>query len=444
MEPVPATVPPVPAPPADGSGNPAGPPQPLVRGDFRRLLIAVGALSLGLELQATIVALQIYYLVTDPGWRPLALGMVGLAGAVPFLITALPAGHVADLVSRRLVMVCSTVALGGCSLALLLLSWRTPDALTVWLIFAVLAVSGMARAFVNPARSALVVELVPRDRLAAASALRSLFWQIGAIAGPAVGGLLYWLGVRFTAHGEALGGPRFAYVGDCLIMAVAVGQSVAIRHRAGAPARPPGESRSGEFLAGLRFAWGQPLLLWPMSLDLFAVFFGGAMALLPYFSDAMGAGSGGMGLMRAAPTAGAVAMSLILRKRRDLLLNHAGARLLWAVAGFGWCMIGFGLSRWLVVSVLLLAVSGALDFISVVIRTTMVQRMTPAHLQGRVSAVSSIFVFASNDLGDAESGLTARLLGPVRAVVAGGCMTLVVVATVAWRAPELRRMQRLD
>jgi hypothetical protein len=292
------------------------------------------------------------------------------------------------------------------------------------------AVGGVARSFLVPSRNALAAELVPRELYPRAAAWRSAIWQLAAVLGPAAGGLLYAFGSARLAYGMS--------TMLCFVGLVALAQV----HRAVVPASSDDTSVWESLGVGIRFVLQQPVLLGAMTLDLFSVLFGGAVALLPIFAgEILRVGPQGLGVMQAAPAAGAVAMSLVLTHRPPM--RRAGRALLIAVAGFGLTIIGFGLSRSFALSVALLAASGMLDMVSVVIRSTLLQVFTPRHLLGRVSAVNSIFIGSSNEIGAFESGVAAKLLGAVPAVVFGGTMTLLVVAATAWRLPPLRKLRQI-
>jgi MFS family permease len=396
--------------------------------DFRRFVGSVLALTVATQMQVVVVGWQIYAVTKDP----LSLGLVGLAEALPFISLALFAGHIADRVNRRRVVALATLVMVACAGALLGFT-LTRGVFTggrVWPIYAVIFMSGVARSFLQPARQALGAELVPRELYPSAVAWRSSIWQLAAVVGPALGGLLY-----------GFVGPASAYALDLALTAVAFLGIASLRHTGSA--RPPAlESVTESVGAGIRFLRREPILLGAITLDLFSVLFGGATALLPVFAaDILHAGPEGLGVLRAAPSVGAVLTSVVLAHRRPL--RRSGATLLTVVALFGLSMIGFGLSRSFALSTVLLAVSGAVDMVSVVIRSTLLQLSTPEHLLGRVASVNAIFIGSSNEIGAFESGVTARLLGTVPSVVLGGTVTLLVVAVTAWRVPALRRLGRL-
>jgi MFS family permease len=385
-------------------------------------------MTLAAQLQGTVVAWQVYAFTRDP----LSLGLIGLAEALPFIGVALFAGHVADRTNRRLVAIAALAVLLACSLALLAITLHAPPGRTaVWGMYGVIVVSGVARSFLQPARAALGAELVPREHYPNAVAWRSSTSQLAAVLGPALGGVLY-----------GFAGVAVSYVVDAALMAIALLCVVAILHAPRRAAPPAGVSVRESLGAGVRFIAGQPVILGALTLDLFSVLFGGAVALLPVFADQiLHVGPQGLGALRAAPAVGAVAMSLVLAHRPPL--RRAGPTLLVAVALFGVTMIGFGLSRNVVLSIALLAASGMADTVSVVIRGTLLQLMTPEHMLGRVSAVNSVFIGSSNEIGAFESGVAAKLLGAVPSVVLGGLATLAVVAITAVRVPELRRLREL-
>ncbi len=400
--------------------------------NFRNYIIALFTLTLGIQIQGTVVGWQIYDLTRDP----LALGLVGLAEALPAISLSLFAGHVADTHDRRRIAVLAMLVLVACSVALFLLAHATPLGhdlavpLRVNAIYGVIVVSGLARAFLTPARQALSAELVPRTLFSNSITWRSGSWQLAAVLGPALGGALY-----------AVGGTALGYGVDAVLVVLAVGMMLSVRHRS--PTRAvSNEPLLRSITGGLRFVFAEPILLSALTLDLFSVLFGGATALLPVFAaEILQAGPGALGVLRAAPAVGAILVSVALTRWPPFA--RTGRNLLFAVAGFGVCMIGFGLSRSLLLSVVLLSLGGAFDMVSVVIRSLMLQTRTPEALLGRVAAVNQIFIGSSNEIGAFESGLTARWWGAVTSVVVGGCATLGVVATVAWRVPTLRTLRQL-
>ncbi len=403
--------------------------------NFRKYILALFILTLGVQVQGTVVGWQIYDLTRDP----FALGVVGLAEAIPAISLSLVAGHVADRRDRRRVALAALSVLVACSVALWVLARPSlavgggaplAAAPRVRLIYAVIALSGVARAFLQPSRQALSAELVPRALFRNSISWRTASWQLAAVLGPALGGGLY-----------ALGGTRLAYAVDTLLMAVAVGFLAAVRHRS--PPRPPAaEPLLASLTGGVRYVFRDPVLLSALTLDLFSVLFGGAVALLPIFAgEILQVGPVGLGILRAAPAVGAVTSGVLLTRWPPFA--HTGRNLLLAVVGFGVCTIGFGLSRSFPLSVALLVLAGASDMVSVVIRSLMLQLRTPEALLGRVASVNQIFIGSSNEIGAFESGVTARWWGAVTAVVVGGVATLAVVGVVAWRVPALRRLRQV-
>lgn len=385
-------------------------------------------LTMATQIQAVVVQWQIYSITHDPLW----LGMIGLAEALPFILVAIHAGHVADRHDRKKIALLALSVLMLCAAALLLFSWQPQRFLQhgVFPIFAVIIVSGVARSFQRPATTALSAQLIPRSLYANGVTWRTSIWQAAAVLGPAAGGFLY-----------AFGGATLSYVVDAVLMIIAIGALLPIvaLHE---PDRRDDESEDRSLLSGVRFVWGEKILLGAMTLDLFSVLFGGAVALLPIFaSDILHVGPTGLGLLRAAPAIGSVAMGLLLAHRESF--KHAGRSLLVSVAIFGATMIGFAFSRSFALSMLLLVASGMADSVSVVIRSTLLQLRTPGNMLGRVSAVNQIFIGSSNEIGAFESGVAARLLGTVPSVAFGGAMTLLVVGLTASLLPRLRRLRSL-
>lgn len=383
-------------------------------------------LTVAREAQIVVVGWQVYDVTRDP----LSLGMIGLAEALPFIAVSLYAGHVADRTSRRGLVIAGTFGMLLSAIALLLFTHSGMIARGhVWPIYLVIFLSGIARSFTRPAFTALSADVVPRESFANAVTWRSSTWQLAAVIGPALGGLVY-----------GFAGTEAAYAGVSSMMALSLVMLVLVSHR-GAPAAaadiPIGES----LRIGIRFLFEQPVVLAAMTLDLFSVLFGGATALLPIFARLLHAGQEGLGILRAAPAVGSLITGLYLAHRRPM--RRAGFALFTAVAIFGLSIIAFALSRNFVLSVAILTISGMADNVSVVIRGILVQTLTPAHLLGRVASVNQIFIGSSNEIGAFESGVAARLLGTVPSVIFGGTMTLIVVAIVAWRAPKLRQMREI-
>jgi MFS family permease len=401
-----------------GSGG-----QALGERDFRRYWVGMVASEFALQMGAVAIGWQVYAIRGNP----LDLGLVGLCEFLPLPLLALPAGHLADRLPRRAVMACARlldIAVAACLLAVTL-----AGAEELWPFFALAFATGVATAIGAPASRALVPSLVPAEKLAAAIAIRSVGWQAAVVVGPALGGVLFI--VR----------PELVYI-------VAVGLTVAslasvLAIDAGRVVVAGQETGFGSILAGVRLIRRTPVLFGAISLDLFAVLFGGAVALLPVFAkDVLHVGPAGLGLLRTAPAAGALAAALVLTRRPVGRL--AGRKLLAVVALFGVSMIVFGLSQAMWLSLIALVASGAADMVSVVLRQTIAPMVTPDELRGRVNAVDMVFISASNELGAFESGVAAVLVGAVPAVLVGGAATVFVA--VAWRFvfPQLARVDRLD
>src|SRR5262245_31446227 len=412
---------------------PHDPYAPLRIPSFRWFVISILTMAMGAQVQGVVVAWQMYDVTRDP----LALGLVGLAEAAPFIGFALYAGHVADVRDRRRVALAALVLLFVCAAVLAVASALFftaapgrghPGALIQIIIYAIIVVCGAARSFLLPARNALGADLVPRPLFPSAVAWRAGTWQVAAVAGPALGGILYaWIG------------PTRSYAIAATLMAAALVTVAGIR----APARPPLARSDAPLIAsvreGLAFLFKRPIFMGAITLDLFAVLFGGAVAILPIFAaEILLVGPTGLGALRAAPAIGAVLMSGFIALRPPG--RGIGRTFMRAVVAFGAFMIGFALSRSFVLSLLLLAASGAADMLSVYFRATLMQVMVPSGMLGRVSAVNQIFIGSSNELGAFESGVTARLLGAVPSVVVGGVITVASALTTNWVFPALARL----
>jgi MFS family permease len=394
--------------------------------DFGLLWIGLVAMSLASQMIAVAVGWQVYEIHK----HPLDLGLVGLAEFVPLPLLALPGGQLADRLPRRLVFAGSIAA--TVVIAALLLVVTLNGARALWPFLALAAASGAASALGTPAGRALPPELVAPDLLASALAIRSTGMQAAVVAGPAVGGVLF--SVR----------PWFVYAVAVGLLCVAAGCTAAIR-RGAALAALVGDATPGwvGLLDGVRFLLRSRIVLGAIVLDLFAVLFGGAIALAPVFARTiLHVGPVGLGVLRSAPAAGAVVAGVLLARRP--LGRRAGRTLLFVVAAFGGCMVVFGLSRWFAVSAVALAVSGFVDMISMNVRHTTVALATPDELRGRVNAVEMVFISASNELGAFESGVAASLLGTVRAVVAGGIATIAIAGIWARVFPSLAGLDRLE
>jgi MFS family permease len=397
--------------------------------NYRWFIVSLLTMTVSTQIQAVVVAWQIYDITRDP----LSLGFMGLAEAFPYIGLSLFAGHVADSANRHRVALASIALLLACSIALLIFNLipgflRAHGALP---FYSVIFVSGVARSFAQPSRQALGAELIERKLFANAVAWRSSTWQFAAVVGPALGGLIY-----------GFASARVAYIADAIMMIVALAAFWWIQYEPAAPG-DRAEKIGDSLASGIKFVFGESVLLSALTLDLFSVLLGGAEALLPVFADQiLHVGPQGLGILRAAPAAGAVVASVYLAHRPPF--QRAGRTLLTAVATFAMCIIGFGLSRSFGLSVALLAASGMADNVSVLVRSTLLQVLTPSHMLGRVSSVNSIFVGSSNELGAFESGVAAKILGTVPSVIFGGLASLGVVVAIGLGVPRLRKLGRID
>ena len=395
---------------------------PLRNRNFRLLMGFRIFTILSYQTVAVTVGWHVYELTRDP-WM---LGLIGLAEVLPYFCVAPFAGYLVDHLPRR-----KLGAFAACCLAitpLLLVAIASGwTSVGVWAIYAAIALTGCVRAFLGPVYNALFARVLPRAQYVRGASLGSIVFQSGLVTGPAIGGFLVGWAGKPVAYGVAAVFAVFA--------AVAM-----LRMRVSEPA--PQLQRAPIFASiaeGARFVFGHQVLLAALALDMFAVMFGGAISLAPAFiTEILHYGPEGLGILRAAPALGAVAIGVWLA--RHPLDRNAGRILLFAVAGFGLCMIGFGLSRTFWLSAFFLLLSGVCDGVSVVTRSTIMQLATPDEMRGRVSSINGLFVGSSNEIGAFYAGSMARLLGLVPAVVLGGCVTIGVAAVTAWRAPRLRRL----
>lgn len=397
--------------------------------DFRLFILSRLFITLAIHLQAVVVGWQIYILTNDP----LALGLIGIAEAIPSISVALYAGHVADITDRKIIIQSCEGVLCLCSAALVFFTLPAGEEILrngVWPIYTIIFISGIARGFYSPAAFSFMPQLINREFYQNAISWNTVVWQCAAVCGPMLGGLLYGF-FNITV----------AYATDLFLMILGLTCISLVPNRP-VPTMTEEPSISEKIKAGVRFVFSNQILLAALSLDLFAVLFGGAVALLPIFAkDILFVGKTGLGILRAAPAVGAFLTALLIIYFP--IKKQAGKILLWCVAGFGLCMIGFGLSSSFMLSVFLLALSGAFDSVSVVVRSMLVHTLTPENMKGRVSAVNTIFIGSSNEIGAFESGATARLMGTVPSVIFGGVMTLGVVAATAWKAVKLRTLDRV-
>lgn len=396
--------------------------------DFTVYLSARFFLSLGVQIQSVVVGIQIYKLTHDP----YQIGMIGLAEAIPFIGLSLFGGQVADTVRRKKILLAAT-------LFLLIASWSLfyvtrNDALLkaagTWPIFGIIFCTGIARGFLSPVFPAYMAQLVPRSLYANAATWQSNSWHATAVLGPAIGGILIgWISTQF------------AY-GTCSVLISLAFLLMFLLTDHPLPEREPSQETIFQRLtAGFRFVFRNQVMLSALTLDLFAVLFGGAVAMIPVFAvEVLHAADPDFvtGLLRSAPAAGAIIMGLIMAKYPPT--RKAGRNLIIAVTGFGLCIVAFALSRNVWLSFGILFLSGVFDNVSVIIRHTILQLLTPDNMRGRVAAVNGVFIGSSNEIGEYESGVAARSMGNVPSVIFGGCMTIFVVTLVAIFAPQLRKL----
>lgn len=399
---------------------------PLASTGFRRLMLYRICTLLSYQMVAVTVGWHVYELTGDP-W---ALGLIGLAEVVPFFLVAPFSGYLVDHLPRRKLgaVACLVLAINAGVLALV--AARAGNG-ALWPIYAAIGVGGVGRSFLGPVYNALFARVLVREQFARGASLGSVVFQTGLVLGPAIAGVLVGVAGKSFTYGLAT---IFALSAAAALLWIPVTE-------------PATQQQRGPIFAsiaeGLRFLFGHQVLLAAVALDMFAVLLGGAISLAPAFiKDVLDAGPEALGLLRAAPAAGSVAVAVWL-SRRPLQAN-AGRILLMAVVGFGLCMVGFGLSRVLWLSVLFLLLSGICDGVSVVVRSTIMQLAAPDEMRGRVSSVNSLFISSSNELGAFYAGSMARLLGLVNAVVLGGFATVGVAAITAWKAPRLRRLDLRD
>jgi MFS family permease len=389
--------------------------------EFRALLGARLTNALATSALATVVAFQTYQITHDP----LSLGWLGLVEAIPALSLVLFGGHIADRRDRRSIVLITSAVVTLCAIVFAALS--ATGTLSLLAILGVIFVTGIASGFERPALSAFEAQVIPRSQAVRGVSFSSSVSQTGGIVGPALGGIAIAV-IDLPA----------TYALIAILLAISTGCLFLISRKP-MPERIEGEAFIQSLLGGIRYVAGSPALIGSMALDLFAVFFGGAIALLPIFaSDILHIGPVGLGVLRTAPSVGALAVMLIATRRPPS--RHAGATLLVCVAGFGLSMIVFGLSTIFWVSLAALFVSGVTDGISMIIRQTIVRVLSPDRIRGRVASVNWVFIGASNELGAFESGVAARLFGTATSVIAGAILTLGVVGLVAATVPSLRRL----
>jgi MFS family permease len=396
--------------------------------NFRYFLGYRFFMTMATLMQSVIVSWHMYFLTKNVLW----LGLIGLVEVLPQISIALFAGHYIDLWDRKKIVHNSTFLLLAGSAILMLYSvesFHSFERLGVWPIFVTIFLTGLSRGILMPANTALIGQLVDKKDYANAATWSSANWQVGAVVGPAIGGLIYGFSSITVAYSSIF----LLYLCSLFIF-----RSVKIEHII-QPATVGEEDMFSRIREGIRFVVKSPELMGAFSLDMLAVFFGGAVAMLPVFAaDILHVGPEGLGFLRACPALGAIIMSFYLMFHPPV--KNSGVILLLCVAGFGMCMIGFAFSHLFWLSGLLLLLSGLFDNVSVVIRGTILQLYTPEHMRGRVASVNSIFIGSSNELGAFESGMAAKIMGLVPSVAFGGIMTLIVVGVTAKVNPVLRKL----
>lgn len=400
---------------------------------------------LSYQIVAVAVGWHVYELTNDP-WK---LGLIGLAEVLPFFCVAPFAGYLVDHLPKRRLGIIACIGLGMTPIVLALIAWGVvfggaeDSRSQLWLIYAAIMFTGAVRSFLGPVYNTLFACVLPREQFTRGSGIGSVVFQSALVLGPAIGGSMIGFFKHLGGYADGVvipAGPAYAFGAVCAFGAVLSLATLRAAEPALSHERSPIFASIGE---GLRFVFATPVMLGAMALDMFAVLFGGAVSLAPAFiKDVLHAGPEALGLLRSAPAAGAVIVGLWLARRP--IERHAGRYMLCAVAGFGLCIIGFGLSEALWLSVTCMFFSGMFDGVSVVLRSTILQLATPDHMRGRVSSINSIFISSSNELGAFYAGSMAKLLGLTTAVIVGGCVTLGVTGFTAWKLPVLRRLNLRD
>jgi len=428
---------------------PQAPASAVASRSFRFYLAAIVLGTLAIQLQTVAIAWQVFRLTKDDGANAaLALGAIGLAEVIPFVSAVLFAGHVADTNNRRHIAIGALIAMMTLGLFLFLPEFLTARWAQLTVIYGVVILGGLARSFLTTARQAIIAEILPRELIPGGVRWRNTLFELACVIGPGLAGLMVWLGEKYgLTHAE-----NVPYAAMSVCFAASLALTVALRTTQTLQSRRP-EPIFISLRQGIDFMLSQRIMLGAFTLDLFAVLLGGAVALLPIFADLLQVGAFGFGMLRAASSVGAVLMSLYLIVRPPL--NHAGRSLYGSFAIFGLSTIGFALSISLagalglslhaafVFAFIFLLFAGAADAVNVIIRQTILQTSVPPEMMGRVSAVTAVFIGCSNELGMAESGLAARLLGTVNSVVFGGLATFGVMGLTHWRFPELWHLRKV-
>jgi MFS family permease len=395
--------------------------------NYQKFIAARLLLTFAIQMQSVIVGWQIYSITHDA----LSLGMIGISEVIPFFCVTLFAGHVADIVNRKTIILTTNLIYFICAAALLLVSTSLHPLLATFgvvPIYVIIFITGIARGFMLPAQSAFAAQLVPMELFGNSATWNSVAWQMADITGPAIGGLVYgYFGV----------GPAYSLV---VIFAALGWIFFFFIEKQPLPERNKGENIWQSLSSGIKFVFGNQVLVSAITLDMFAVFFGGVVCVLPIFADQIfHTGAKGLGFLRAAPATGAIIMCLVQANRP--LFKNAGRNLLFCVFMFGVTIVLFAFSRNFYLSLIILMAGGMFDNVSVVIRATIIQLFTPNEMRGRVASVNGVFLGSSNELGSFESGLAAKIMGLIPSVIFGGVMTLGVVGAVRKLAPKLRELK---
>lgn len=395
--------------------------------DFRFFLAVKILMTMALQFQSVIVGWHIYSITHDP----LSLGLIGLVEIIPNFSVTLFAGHFADLYDRKKIVFSCLAVLFLCSLGLFYTSYYVSTDKQVFLLYAIIAASGFARGIISPSMFSIMTECVPKEHYVNSTSWHSTLWQIAFMIGAGGSGFLF----------SAISYSTYLVITLFMVCAMSAFYFISPKpHLTKADEKAP---MLDSIKSGVKFVFGNQIFLGAISLDLFAVLFGGAVALLPiYANDILKVGPQGLGFLKAAPSLGSFLMAAIVVHFPPV--KDTGKKLLWAVFGFGMCMIIFGISKNYYLSLFILALSGAFDNISVVVRGTIMQSLVPADMKGKVYSVNSIFIGSSNEIGAFESGLAAKVMGVVPSVVFGGTMTLFVVLFTAWKAPKLKNLNFLE
>jgi len=396
---------------------------------FRRFLTARFFLTMAIQLQSVALGWQVYDLTKDP----LSLGLTGLFEALPYMAILLFSGHWADVYKRKTIAVIAISLFAVCAIFLTFIAFNIfnfDTAAQLASLYAAAGLIGLSRGLAGPSIQSMLPQIVPRELLANAITWNTSAWQVASVSGPAVGGLVY-----------GFYGKEVTYMLCAVLVLVSLVLFTTLPSFA--PSQAIKEPIIKSLRKGLSFVWNNNLVLSAISLDLFAVLFGGAVALLPIFADKiLHTGPEGLGILRAAPAIGAIIMGMVIV--RFPIMRNSGLVLLTAVGLFGCCIIGFALSEIYWISFVLLLMSGAFDAISVIIRTNILQFLTPDEMRGRVTAVNSIFIGSSNEIGAFESGLAAKIMGLIPSVIFGGSMTIGITLFAGIFAPKLRNLHLRD